>query len=81
MMADMASDALIDSIITERIRKLNQNSVDIQHDLPFLVADTRRIYQQHERWLRYLPNIAPFYGQLWTPSSLTLCQTIDKNFS
>ncbi|KAE8160228.1 pyridoxal-dependent decarboxylase [Aspergillus tamarii] len=62
MMADMASDALIDSIITERIRKLNQNSVDIQHDLPFLVADTRRIYQQHERWLRYLPNIAPFYA-------------------
>ncbi|RAQ60817.1 hypothetical protein AFCA_002622 [Aspergillus flavus] len=62
MVTDMASDALVDSIITERIRKLDQNPVDIQHDLPFLVADTRRIFQQHERWLQCLPNIAPFYA-------------------
>lgn len=72
MVTDMASDALVDSIITERIRKLDQNPVDIQHDLPFLVADTRRIFQQHERWLQCLPNIAPFYGQLRAPSQLPL---------
>ncbi|KAE8380439.1 pyridoxal-dependent decarboxylase [Aspergillus bertholletiae] len=59
---NMPSDTLIDSIITERIRKLNQNSGDVEHDLPFLVADTRHIFQQHERWLRCLPNITPFYA-------------------
>ncbi|OGM49478.1 ornithine decarboxylase [Aspergillus bombycis] len=59
---DMPSDALIDSIIKERIRKLNQNSIDMEHDLPFLVADTRKIFRQHERWLQCLPNIAPFYA-------------------
>ncbi|KAB8261625.1 pyridoxal-dependent decarboxylase [Aspergillus pseudonomiae] len=64
---DMPSDALIDSIIKERIRKLNQNSIDIEHDMPFLVADTRRIFRQHERWLQCLPNIAPFYAVKCNP--------------
>ncbi|KAE8390320.1 pyridoxal-dependent decarboxylase [Aspergillus alliaceus] len=59
---DIGSDSLIDSLISDRIRELNKNPADIRHDLPFLVADTSRIFEQHQRWLRCLPNVTPFYA-------------------
>lgn len=57
------SDALIDSLLADRIQHLNNNPHDVEHDFPFLVADTSRVFEQHQHWLRCLGTIKPFYGQ------------------
>lgn len=56
------SDALIDSLLADRIQHLNNNPHDVEHDFPFLVADTSRVFEQHQHWLRCLGTIKPFYA-------------------
>ncbi|KAE8352568.1 pyridoxal-dependent decarboxylase [Aspergillus coremiiformis] len=58
----IATDTLTDNLIGDRIRDLNKNPLDIQHDQPFLIANTSRLLEQHQRWLQGLPNITPFYA-------------------
>lgn len=62
-LSNMPSDTVIDSLLADRIQRLNNNPRGVEHDLPFLVADTGRVFEQHQRWLRCLGTIKPFYGQ------------------
>ncbi|KAL4897534.1 pyridoxal-dependent decarboxylase [Aspergillus ambiguus] len=60
-------DQLVENIISRRICDLDQNSDDIRHDLPFVVADTKNVYEIYQRWVRCLPNVLPHYAVKCNP--------------
>ncbi|THC96590.1 hypothetical protein EYZ11_003930 [Aspergillus tanneri] len=62
--AGLSSDEVIDHLIRKHISTLAQAPYISQSDLPFFVADTNRIVEQHRRWTHTMPDIQPFYGQL-----------------
>lgn len=50
--------------IRDRIMEAMQSSDLLEPDAEkaFFVADLSRVWRQHQRWLRCLPGIEPFYG-------------------
>jgi hypothetical protein len=61
--AEMSSEWLVDSCIRSRIATLEEAPLSPQADLPFIVADSTNVLRQHRRWMRFLPQIRPFYGE------------------
>lgn len=61
--AEMSSERLVDSCIRSRIATLKEPPLSQQADLPFIVADSTNVLRQHRRWVRFLPQIRPFYGE------------------
>lgn len=59
----MSSERLVDSCIRSRIAALEDAPLSPQADLPFIVADSTNVLRQHRRWMRFLPQIRPFYGK------------------
>lgn len=53
----------IDDAIHARLNFFSKTPCGRENDVPFFVADTKKIVQQHQRWRNALPNIHPFYGQ------------------
>lgn len=66
--AELSSDRLVDNLIRSRIAELEESSFAPQADLPFIVADSRKTLRQHQRWMQFLPQIQPFYGEVYQPS-------------
>lgn len=57
-------EKVIDDAIQARLQLFSKTPYDRENDVPFFVADMKKIVQQHQRWRSALPNIHPFYGQL-----------------
>lgn len=64
--------------------RILQAAVDAEANQPnaeraFFIADLSQVYKQFERWKRCLPNVEPFYGQLFIYRCLTLSPTYSKH--
>lgn len=53
----------IDNLIRSRIATLEDDPFAPETDLPFIVADSSKTLRQHQRWMHFLPQIQPFYGE------------------
>lgn len=56
-------ERVIDEAIQARLQLFSETPCGRESDVPFFVADTQKIVQQHQRWRNTLPDIHPFYGQ------------------
>ena len=61
-----SNDQVIDDLIHARLQNFRKTPYGRENDLPFFVADTTKVIEQHQRWTRALPNIHPFYGQYYS---------------
>jgi ornithine decarboxylase len=48
--------------IMDATRRVAENEADAER--AFFVADLSQIFRQHERWVKFLPEIVPHYGLL-----------------
>jgi hypothetical protein len=61
--AELPSDRHVDNLIRRRVAELEETPFAPQADLPFIVADWTKTLRQHQRWMHFLPQIQPFYGE------------------
>ncbi|KAJ5435620.1 Mitochondrial 2-oxoadipate and 2-oxoglutarate transporter [Penicillium cf. griseofulvum] len=75
-------EQLIDDAIHARLHFFSKTPCGRENDVPFFVADTKKIVQQHQRWRNALPNIHPFYAVKCNPDPklLQLLADMDVNF-
>lgn len=50
--------------LQSHLRSINVDECEANGENAFFVADLAEVYRQHLRWMRELPRVAPFYGEL-----------------
>ncbi|CAG7920127.1 unnamed protein product [Penicillium olsonii] len=72
----------IDNAIHLHLQSFQKTPCGRENDLPFFVADTEKVAQQHRRWEHALPNVHPFYAVKCNPDPklLQLLADMDVNF-
>lgn len=56
-------DTPVDTVLRNRVAKLGKAHAAPERDSPFIVADLSKTLRQHQRWMHFLPQIQPFYGE------------------
>lgn len=54
---------VIDDLIHSRLQLFRKTPYGRGNDIPFFIADTSKVFQQHRRWKQALPYVHPFYGE------------------
>ena len=58
-----APSQMVDLAIESQISRITKRAV-LGGDESFFVADLGQVTQQHQRWLKSLPGVQPYYGMI-----------------